>query len=243
MRSARPSKRGESGIIHLVLLLIVMAVVALIVFGVYWYFIRDTAPPKASVTVRSTVAPTAGPDGTYRVVPGATTFAGFRITEHFGPLSHTAVVRSPQVSGSLVLRGTTVTPATVTVDLNGLESKDIQLPAGVPNVANRVNFLHQNYLEIDRFPTTKFTLTKPITLPAAPKPGLKEHVTATGTLTLHGVTKPVTVPIDAIWNGSVIDISGSLPVTLADYQIERPQLPFTTVSTTGTMEFELELAK
>lgn len=237
MRSARPSKRGESGIIHLVLLLIVMAVVALIVFGVYWYFIRDTAPPKASVTVRSTVAPTAGPDGTYRVVPGATTFAGFRITEQLGPIDHTAVVRSPAVTGTMTLRGTHVPDAKVTVDLNGLESNDNQLPAGVPDLANRVRFLHGNYLEIDRFPTTTFTLTKPIALPTAPKVGVEVHTVATGTLTLHGVAKVVAVPIDAIWNGQVIDISGSLSVTLADFGIERPQLPFTTVSTAGTMEF------
>jgi polyisoprenoid-binding protein YceI len=235
-------RRGERGLFHL-LTLVVLVVVGLAAFGVYWYFIRDTAPPKASVTVRSTVAPTSGPDGTYSVVPGSTTFAGFRITEHLGPLTHTAVVRSSQVTGTMTLHGTTVTPATVTVDMNGLESKDGQLPAGVPDIANRVSFLHQHYLEIDQFPTSKFTLTQPITLPSVPKPGVKQHVAANGTLTLHGVTKSVTVPIDAIWNGSVIDISGSLPVALADYQIERPQLPFTTVSTNGTMEFELELAK
>src|SRR5206468_2259912 len=144
-------------------------------FGVYWYFIRDTAPPSASVTVRSTVAPATGPDGSYHVIEGASTFAGFRITEHLGPLSHTAVARSPKVSGTMTLRGVTVSTAAITVDLDGLSSKDLSLPAGVPDIANRVRFLHANYLEITRFPTTKFTLTKPLTLPAAPKPGVKQH--------------------------------------------------------------------
>jgi polyisoprenoid-binding protein YceI len=236
------TRRSEQGIVGLVLL-IVIAAIALAAFGVYWYFIRDTAPPKASVTVRSTVAPTSGPDGSYHVVAGTSTFAGFRITEQLGPLSHTAVARSPEVTGTMTLAGTTVTPARFTVDLNGLDSKDLDLPPGVPDIAKRVRFLHGSFLEIDRFPTTTFTLTKPIALPSAPKPGVEVHVVATGTLTLHGVTRTVNVPMDAIWNGAVIDVSGSLPVTLADYQIGRPRLPFTTVGGNGTVEFEIELAK
>lgn len=234
--------RNQRGLIG-TLLLVVIVVVAAGGFAVYWFFIRDDAPPKASVVERSTVQPTSGPNGTYHVVKGTTTFAGFRITEHFGPLDHTAVVRTPGVSGTMTLRGTSVPVAKVTVDLNGLESKDNQLPASAPDLANRVHFLHIDYLEIDRFPTTTFTLTKPITLPTAPKVGIKVHASATGNLTLHGVSKAVTVPIDAIWNGQVIDISGSLPVTLADFGIQRPQLPFTSVSSAGTLEFELELAK
>jgi polyisoprenoid-binding protein YceI len=235
-------KRTERGLLG-TLLVIAVVVVGLVGFAVYWYFIRDDAPPAASVTVRTTVQPTSGSDGTYHVASGDTTFAGFRITEHLGPLDHTAVMRSPDVTGSVTVRGRTIPAATVTVNLDKLESKDGQLPAGVPDIANRARFLHGQYLDIDRFPKTTFTLTKPIALPSAPKPGQKVHVNATGTLDLHGVTKTVTVPIDAIWNGQVIDISGSLPVTLADYQIDSPQLPFTSVSGNGTMEFEAELTR
>src|SRR4051812_40044919 len=83
-------------------------VVALVGFGIWYWFIRDSAPPPATLPDRPTVAATAGPDGSYSVQTADTTFAGFRIAEEFsGGLDHTAVVRSPAVTGSLTVSGST----------------------------------------------------------------------------------------------------------------------------------------
>jgi polyisoprenoid-binding protein YceI len=233
--------RPQHGLVRLLLLIVVVAIAAG-GFGVYWYFIRDDAPPAATVTTRSTVKPTSGPDGSYHVATGTTTFAGMRVPEHFGPVSRTAVVRTPKVSGAMTLSGNTVSSTSITVDLSALESKDSQ-PPGVPTIGNRVRYLEHSSLETSTFPTTTFKLTKPITLSSAPTVGAKVTVSATGTLTLHGVTKTVTIPLTAIWNGAVIDVSGSLPVALADYNISQPSLPFVSVDATGTLEFKLELVK
>lgn len=224
------------------ILAVVVIVVALGGFGFWYWFIRDTAPPKASLTTRNTVQPTSGPDGSYTVQTGKSTFAGFRIKENFPAVSHTAVVRTPAVTGSLTLQGTQVSGVTITANLAQLQNDDTQ-PPGVPGLNGRLTSLQNEGLEISNFPDAKFVLSSPATLPSAPKVGTVENVEAHGKLTLHGVTKGVTVPIQARWNGAVIDATGNLPIRLADYSITAPSRPFVTVSDSGTMEFELTFAK
>ena len=66
------------------------------------------------------------------------------------------------------------------------------------------------------------------------------HPTATGKLTLHGVTNSVTVPLSARRAGNVIQVSGSIPVTFADYQINNPSAAgVVTTQDHGTVEFLL----
>ena len=224
------------------ILAVVVVVVALGGFGFWYWFIRDTAPPKASLTTRNTVQPTSGPDGTYTVQKGKSTFAGFRIKENFTVAGHTAVVRTPAVTGSLTLQGTQIDGVSITADLTQLQNDDTQ-PPGVPGLGGRLISLQSEGLEIASFPDAKFVLSSPVTLTSAPKVGAVENVDAHGKLTLHGVTKDVTVPIQARWNGALIDATGSLPIRLADYSITAPSRPFVTVSDSGTMEFELTFAK
>ncbi len=220
----------------------VVVVVALGAFGIWYWFIRDDAPPPAALPDRPTVQPTSGPDGTYRVIAGNTTYAGFRIKEEFTVGTHTAVVRTPAVTGSLTLQGQHVSGVSVTADLTQLVSKDSQ-PPGIPGLEGRISALQFQGLEISNFPKATFVETQPITLPTAPKTGAIVTVSAPGKLTLHGVTKDVVVPIKATWNGAVIDATGSLPIHLADYSITAPSRPFVSVASDGTMEFELTFAK
>jgi polyisoprenoid-binding protein YceI len=63
---------------------------------------------------------------------------------------------------------------------------------------------------------------------------------ATGTLTLHGVTRDVAVPVQARWTADRIEVVGSLPIRFADYGIQTPNIGgFVTVEDQGTMEFQL----
>ena len=66
---------------------------------------------------------------------------------------------------------------------------------------------------------------------------------AVGKLNLHGVTRTVTVPMTARWNGEVIDLTGSLEVRLADYDIDPPAAQIVTVADAGTMELQLTFAR
>lgn len=229
-----------------ILSIVLLAVVVGGGFGIWYWFIRDSAPPKAQLTERSTVAPSdeaSGADGTYSVKTDATTFAGLRIDEEFSGIgSHTAVMRTPAVTGSLTVAGTKITGVAVTADLSALESKDSQ-PPGVFPVANRVGAMQREGLELSKFPTAKFTITGAVTLPEAPTPGKKFVVQAAGELTVHGVTKSVTVPITASWNGEVIDVQGSLEIALADYGMTPPDRGFVKSAAKGTMEFTLLFAR
>lgn len=233
---------------------LVVVVVAVGAFGVWWYIIRDDAPPKAALPDRG-VATASGtsssgssgttstsPNGTWVVLKGNDTFAGFRIPEHFGSLDHTAVMRSPAVTGGLTVNGTEVSNVTVKVDVTQLDSKDDQ-PPGIPSIGNRANQIRNDGLETATFPTATFTATGPIALPAEPKAGQVLTVQVPGTLTLHGQSKQVTIPVQARWNGQVIDLTGSLPITLADYGITAPSRPFVSVDPKGTLELQVTLTK
>ena len=98
-------------------------------------------------------------------------------------------------------------------------------------------------LETDTFPTATFTATEPIELDELPEPGDELTFDAVGELDLHGVTRTVTLPIIARWNGEVIDLTAALEVELADYDIDQPAAQIVTVADAGTMELQLTFAR
>ena len=130
----------------------------------------------------------------------------------------------------MTIDGSSVTALDVTVDMTTLQSDDDR----------RDGQLRMRGLQTDSFPTATFTLTEPIDADTVPKSGETIEATATGDLTLHGVTKPVSVPVQARWNGETIEVAGSADVALADYGIE-PPVGFLVLSIAdhGTIEFDL----
>jgi polyisoprenoid-binding protein YceI len=208
------------------------AVVILAVAGAgAWYLFGDDAPPAPEVA--ADCGSTGGPataDGAWQVAPGEGVFVGYRMTETFrGDIVHkTAVGRTPAVEGAMTIAGGTVTAASVTADLRELSS----------DRSPRDNYIRTNGIETDTFPEARFELTSPITLPAAEK-GRRVHVDAAGSLTLHGVTRPVTVPLDACWSGAQIEVAGTAPVVLADYDIEPPETSVVKTDDHGSFELAL----
>jgi polyisoprenoid-binding protein YceI len=162
---------------------------------------------------------------------GTATFAGYRIEEELGGIgTHTAVGRTAELQGTMTITGTTVTDLTVTVDMTTLRSDD----------ERRDSQLATRGLETARFPTATFALTEPITLDAIPPEGESASTTAVGDLTLHGVTRPVEVDVDAQWTGEHIEVAATLDVTLADYDIEPPTgFLVLSIADTGTIELHL----
>jgi len=98
----------------------------------------------------------------------------------------------------------------------------------------------QRTLETNTYPTATFDLTAPVSLPQAPVEGVTYNLTATGTMTVHGVTKAVTVTLQAQLKDSVIVVVGSTPFAFADYGMSAPAAPVVlSVSDSGTIEFQL----
>ena len=56
------------------------------------------------------------------------------------------------------------------------------------------------------------------------KPGSNGTLTARGTLTFHGVSKPVTLQTTRKDAGGKMTLTGEFPVSLTEYNVERPSL-------------------
>jgi hypothetical protein len=93
-------------------------------------------------------------------------------------------------------------------------------------------------------PPAAFRLSEPVQLPAGLSDGERATASATGELTIHGVTNEVSVELQAELQGDAAVVVGSVPVALADYGIE-PPTGFTvlSISDDGTFEFQLFFSK
>jgi polyisoprenoid-binding protein YceI len=217
---------------------VVVVLLALGGFGLWWFVLRDDAPPAASLVPRPTASTTPGAtaDGTWAVQPGPDVFGGYRILELLAgeTIKKTAAGRSPAVTGRLTVNGSTVSTAKVDVDVTQLKSDRSQ----------RDNRIRTDGLETDTFRTASFELTAPLDLGTTPAAGTEISVQAPGNLTLHGVTRPATFALNARWNGDTIDVAGSTPVVLADYQINPPSIGgFVSVDDHGTVELQLTFVR
>ena len=66
---------------------------------------------------------------------------------------------------------------------------------------------------------------------------------ATGKLTLHGVTKDISVDLKARLNGSNLEVNGTIPITFADYGISNPSGGPASVGDNGEIELLLVFQK
>ena len=219
-------------------LLIATVVVAVLVVAGFigWYVFGSRVPgkPKLSATSNTNGGPRT-PNGSWHVVPGKNVFVGYRIKELFGDalLKRDAVGQGHAVTGRLTVANDRVTTAVVTADVTKLGS----------DRAARDSYVRDTTLETSKFPTARFTLTKPITLPARLTKGMSlKGLRATGRLLVHGITRPITFVLDARWNGPTIDVVGSAPIALRDFRIMPPHTVIASVDDHGAVELDLTFA-
>ena len=219
------------------------AVVVLAVGGtfVYIHFISGPAPATLGLKSGSSPAGTGGPSaaggassvaGTWKVSTGSV--VGYRVKEVLLGQHQTAVGRTSTVTGHLTISGMRVTAGTFTVPMDTIKSdesqRDVQFNGRIMNTAT--------------YPTGTLTLTRPITLAPLPAAGVVKKYTASGNLTLHGQTRVVTFPMSAERTAGQIEISGSIPILFADWDIPNPSFTgFVTTQNHGVLEFLLKLAR
>ena len=232
------------------------AVVAVVVAGgAVWYFVfRDDAPAEVSIdraansidgtdagttaTSGGTAAKGSNLNGTWNVDASigsfsdfSSSFAGFRVQEELAGLgAKTAVGRTPKVTGTMTIQDDVIPNASFDVDMTTLTTDD----------ARRDGAIRTQAIETARFPKATFVLTQPIQLGSIPADGQQIAVNAIGSLTLHGVTKTVTIPLQAQRKGEVIAVVGSLEVPFSDYSISQPRAAAVlSVDDKGTIEVQL----
>jgi polyisoprenoid-binding protein YceI len=159
----------------------------------------------------------AGLDGTWSVQANEeVTFVGYRIDEVLTTVGDFTVVgRTPDVTGTMQIEGTSVTATELVAQMDTLTTDS----------GARDRAMRSQALETGEFPEATFSLTSPIDLGSIPAEGETISVTATGDLTIHGVTQSVDFPLEAQVVGDVIVVVGQLNVLLADYDINAPSAP------------------
>lgn len=239
------------------------AVAAIAVAAGVWYFlIRSDAPEavslEAALEAASTVGttptttassstastPTTGGStatsndgspaslaGTWNLVAGGTSFAGYRVQEELAGIgSTTAVGRTTGVTGTLQYDGSQVTAVEVTADMTKLAS----------DRSMRDGQLRNQGIEYAKYPTATFKLTSPIAISSVPAAGQSVKQTIKGDLTLHGVTKSITMDVEGVLNDGKLVVVGSTVIQFADYNIGKPQgASVLSIADSGTMELQL----
>jgi polyisoprenoid-binding protein YceI len=232
------------------------AVVVVLLIGVgAWYFLfRDDAPDEVSLETATeqvtesgegdssgdgTTAPTTAVAGTWTVdnesgsfdFESATgSFAGFRVQEELVSIGGTeAVGRTGEVTGTIVIDGTTLESAEVGVDM-----------ASITTDQSRRDGRVRDALEVDQFPTATFVLSEPVDLGAGAANGEAVSVEAQGQMTIHGVTRDTTASLQAQLVDGTAVVVGTVPFTFADYQVEKPSAAsVVSVADDATIEFQL----
>jgi len=221
----------------------VAAVAVLAVGGafVYIHFISGPAPAPlslkpggsggtgASGPAASTPPSAAGHtalSGTWKVARGSV--VGYRVKEVLVGQNNIAVGRTHAITGTLTISGTRVTAAQFTVQMATIKSDESQ---------RDVQF-NGRIMETSTYPTGTLRVTSPIALAPVPAAGVVKVYRATGDLTLHGHTRPVSFALSAERAGADLEVSGTIPIVFADYDIGNPSFgSFVSTGKSGTLEF------
>jgi len=220
--------------------IVVVVVLAVAIPFIYIHLIEGPAPPKLTLptthsttsvgTSGSTSAGSVG--GTYNVGSGSE--AGYRVTEVLVGQNSTAVGRTTKIWGSVTISGDSVTAGTFTVDMASVVSDQSERNAQFDG----------RIMDVARYPTATLKLTAPISLGTLPALGSKLTYTASGDLTMHGVTKAVSFSLAAERTADGIYALADLPILFSDWDIANPSVGgFVTTDSSGTLEVLVYLTK
>ena len=152
----------------------------------------------AASTGGNTLARSREPRAELESLSKGESIAGFRVEQTFLGASSEVTGRTAGVTGTATSSGDRIESVESTIDLLTLTS-DGKEPA--PQFAAS--------LETTRFPQATVRLTEPISLGAGFVSGARTEVTATGELTLHGVTRTVTATVTARRDAAGLAVTGT----------------------------------
>jgi polyisoprenoid-binding protein YceI len=197
-------------------------------------FFTPDSPPELTLSAQTTETAVAVPTGLWSVGEGSV--AGYRVREKLLrlPASNDGVGRTSAITGGFHL----------SADGSGLRvEKGMRIDVDVSQLksdeARRDDHMRTMAIETDRFPTASFVTTSDIVLPADVTAGGRASVTVAGDLTVHGVTRAVSIPMRAQHAAGRIEVVGSLSFPWAYFDMERPNLSYVTVEADPTLEFQV----
>lgn len=189
------------------------ALMLVVILGSAWPGVATVvaAPSAPAHPATGAADPPAALTGTWRATTGSHT--GYRVT--------TNVVF---VGSQVIAARTTAVTGSATVRLvSGLERLTAARFSADLRRATTGNALYDQQaaetLETEKYPNGVFVLVTPVALPSATTIARGTRMTLVGNLTLHGVTRRVTVPAQVIGTSKRFTVSGVIPLRLSDYQI------------------------
>ncbi len=217
-----------------------LAALVIVVVGGTWLYIHVIeGPAPAPLSLKSGASTSTGPAttaasvaGTWRVSSGS--IVGYRVNEVLAGQDNVAVGRTSDVTGSLTVSGNTVRAASFSVPMDTIKSdeseRDVQFNGRI--------------METATYPRGTLALTSPIALGALPAEGVIRTYHAAADLTLHGHTRKVTFPLTAERTAAGIEVSGSIPILFADWDIGNPSFAgFVTTQNHGLLEFLIKFSR
>ncbi len=196
----------------------------------------DPAGASPEPSVEGTDDPAPGPRSgvwTVQLDAAADAGVGYRIVEDVpvgGP--EVVVARTRDVAGEIELDGDVLTSAVAEVALDALASDN----------SLRDQTVARDYLETATFPTASIRLAEPTKLNVPASPGVVEPISLQVELSLHGVTDTVTVSGGAQWSADVIEIVGSVDISLSRFGVTRPELLGRSARDEAIVELKLQFA-
>jgi polyisoprenoid-binding protein YceI len=229
------------------------AALAVLVVGGTWLYIHviegpapaplslksaDSTPAARTPAARSSAGASAGTasagtvTGAWRVASGS--IVGYRVNEVLAGQNNVAVGRTSSIGGGMTISGTTVTAASFTVQMATIQSDQSQRDAQFDG----------RIMDTAAYPTGTLTLTSRIGLGSLPANGVIRTYHATGNLMLHGHTRSVTFSLQAERTSAGIEVSGSIPIVFADWDIPNPSFTgFVTTQNYALLEFLVKFSK
>lgn len=162
---------------------------------------------------------------------GDGTWVGYRIDEELATVgAFTAVGRTPDVTGEVVVAGQEVVEARIEAELATLRSDSGARDGQVRRLLG------------DR--EAVFELDGPLAFDGVPAEGTALRVDAPGRLRIGAVERPVVMALSATVDGDVLVLRGATEIDLVEFDVEPPRAAIVlSVAETGTVELQLLLTR
>ncbi len=165
--------------------------------------------------------------------PTPESLVGYRVGEVLFGQNAEGVGRTSEVTGEVVIVGTTVTEARFEVDMASIESDD----------SRRDNQFRGRIMDVSTYPTATLVLVEPIELDAIPADLEVISTNASVELTLRGNSQSVPIQVQARLNGTQLEINGAFEIVFEEWGIPNPSTPAITTEDHGELEFLLVLRR
>lgn len=197
-------------------------------------FFTPESPAELRLSTQPNNTAFAVPTGMWSVGQGSV--AGYRVREKLLrlPASNDAVGRTSSMTGAFRLTGDG--------DVLRVE-KGMRIEADISTLKSdedrRDDHMRTMAIETDLYPTASFVTTSDIVLPADLIASGRTSVTVAGDLTLHGITRPVAIPLRAQHAGGRIEVVGSVTFPWEYFGMKQPNLSYVTVEADPTLELQV----